>query len=409
MTQVDIPQRYRRVFVWIGLVLCSLYVIAISWDLIKYIMVKEIPPVLTQVGLDLQQFGKLRTNMIQNLAGTLGLVTIGSILFLCFFWRATLGWCWELISNEIFPSYGQATRSAVFMGLWLAFRSFFSYFGFILPESPRLPYNIPMIVGFSIKAALFYVLNRRCNRYFAFSCMLALHIGVIIFRESIDVSFSSGAKAEVERIFLAEGHSENAVDKFSERLGKLFRDHNFPDNKFYVKSNYNNASYGTSLVDEAVFIGDELLKSTEPGRILAVLGHELGHRLHKDTTFFIALEFLQPLVTYGLATFVVMERPLIYSAFGFATEPIIGALPISEIIASMLGSLLRPIKMGFGWFIEYRADAHSSSLGMGMDLARFLANSGPLNNYVSTPGSIFLFSHPSTINRVEALLELENK
>lgn len=389
--------------------------------------INEVPAILASYGMSIQRVNELISGLnfyylITLIPMCVGLPFVGLSL-----WFGLLGHSWNVISTKIMPTASPGSRSAVFTFIWLVAMGSLGLTGFPMFTGHQI--NAFVWALFAIKMYLFYRLSKGYNRYITFSVMLTLCLGVKVLIFSIPINSGQSSviaslrgpfdKPPNRMIFgnkLPHWHNRglavamegsSKVVNLHPDVKKLLKDVNFPLDCVMVAENSEGASYRGNFVSEELFLGADLLNKDSTEELIAVVGHELGHRYYKDGIWDFFVNFLQPILLCSIAVFGILENPLIYEAFGFTTEPIAAALPISEILTSSVMGVLQPFKMMFSQYQEYRADAYSASLGPNMSkgLIKYFVQRTQV--FTSSLGAYIYMSHPSAIDRIIALRRLQ--
>lgn len=170
-------------------------------------------------------------------------------------------------------------------------------------------------------------------------------------------------------------------------------------------SKLNAAFTGIGKAKEVILF-DTLLEKMTEDQILAVLAHELGHAIHKDTLR-MAIGQIIMMILYVGGVGLILQSPALFTAFaffgvhfGFAVVLFAGAaLPLLDLLLSVpLNWLLRQA--------EYRADRfsalHTDSKWL-ISALKVLAREN-LSNLNPHPATVLLnYSHPPLNQRIAAL------
>ncbi len=114
------------------------------------------------------------------------------------------------------------------------------------------------------------------------------------------------------------------------------------------KSNKVNAFFAGLGKTKTIVLYDNLIKSFTKKEVRTVIGHELGHYVHKDIIKFTILEAIETLITFFLI------NKILTGMFGNAIP--LSALPIVSLISAVFGLLILPISMSFSRRQERAAD-----------------------------------------------------
>ncbi|MGJ9209967.1 M48 family metallopeptidase [Campylobacter jejuni] len=196
---------------------------------------------------------------------------------------------------------------------------------------------------------------------------------------------------------------ENLLKKIS----SLMKQCGFSANGVYVidaskRDKRLNAYFGGLFKSKRVVLFDTLLKALNERELLAVLGHELGHFVHKDiikTLFNGAITmFLLFFVFANLPEFVYLESHLEGVNGGVFALLFIFANIFSFLISPMLNTLSRKN--------EFAADQHGAKVTSKEDMKNALIALARENKAFIKTSKIYAFfylSHPSISDRIKAL------
>ena len=205
-----------------------------------------------------------------------------------------------------------------------------------------------------------------------------------------------------------------------------------PDGVFVIdaskRSKHSNAYCAGWGKNKHLVLFDTMLKSFSDDEILAVLGHELAHAKLNHLVWGRAMSFVETFAfLYAASLFVSGHCISLMSAFGFRGEVLEGVAAQSFTDVTMMKTALMVIAFSiFGkiwnsasWILdgleswisrkmEFAADAYSCKYtgnSEAMVTALFKLHNENLSYPISDPlYEAWSFSHPSLVNRVEALL-----
>ncbi|HEC1581353.1 TPA: M48 family metallopeptidase [Campylobacter upsaliensis] len=163
-----------------------------------------------------------------------------------------------------------------------------------------------------------------------------------------------------------------------------------------------NAYFGGLFKSKRVVLFDTLLKALSEKELLAVLGHELGHFVHKD--------ILKALISGALMLFILFFLFANLPEF-FYTESGLegvnaGVFALLLIFGSIFTSLVSPLLNLLSRKNEFAADLHGAKLSSKEDMKNALIALAKENKaFVKTSKiyTIFHLSHPSISERLKAL------
>ncbi|HDZ4960616.1 TPA: M48 family metallopeptidase [Campylobacter jejuni] len=196
---------------------------------------------------------------------------------------------------------------------------------------------------------------------------------------------------------------ENLLKKIS----SLMKQCGFSANGVYVidaskRDKRLNAYFGGLFKSKRVVLFDTLLKALNERELLAVLGHELGHFIHKDiikALFNGAITmFLLFFVFANLPEFVYLESHL---------EGVNGSVfALLFIFANIFSFLISPMLNALSRKNEFAADQHGAKVTSKEDMKNALIALARENKAFIKTSKIYTFfylSHPSISDRIKAL------
>ncbi|EAI4951645.1 M48 family metallopeptidase [Campylobacter jejuni] len=196
---------------------------------------------------------------------------------------------------------------------------------------------------------------------------------------------------------------ENLLKKIS----SLMKQCGFSANGVYVidaskRDKRLNAYFGGLFKSKRVVLFDTLLKALNERELLAVLGHELGHFVHKDiikALFNGAITmFLLFFVFANLPEFVYLESHL---------EGVNGSVfALLFILANIFNFLISPMLNALSRKNEFAADQHGAKVTSKEDMKNALIALARENKAFIKTSKIYAFfylSHPSISDRIKAL------
>lgn len=164
-----------------------------------------------------------------------------------------------------------------------------------------------------------------------------------------------------------------------------------------------NAYFGGLFKSKRVVLFDTLLKALSEKELLAVLGHELGHFVHKD--------ILKALISGALMLFVLFFLFANLPDFFYTQSGLegvnAGVFALLLIFGSIFTSLVSPLLNLLSRKNEFAADKYSAKLSSKEDMKNALIALAKENKaFVKTSKiyTIFHLSHPSISDRIKALV-----
>ncbi|EOC5019204.1 M48 family metallopeptidase [Campylobacter upsaliensis] len=163
-----------------------------------------------------------------------------------------------------------------------------------------------------------------------------------------------------------------------------------------------NAYFGGLFKSKRVVLFDTLLKALSEKELLAVLGHELGHFVHKD--------ILKALISGALMLFILFFLFANLPEFFYTQSGLegvnAGVFALLLIFGSIFTSLVSPLLNLLSRKNEFAADLHGAKLSSKEDMKNALIALAKENKaFVKTSKiyTIFHLSHPSISERLKAL------
>ncbi|MEB2802283.1 M48 family metallopeptidase [Campylobacter upsaliensis] len=163
-----------------------------------------------------------------------------------------------------------------------------------------------------------------------------------------------------------------------------------------------NAYFGGLFKSKRVVLFDTLLKALSEKELLAVLGHELGHFVHKD--------ILKALISGALMLFILFFLFANLPEFFYTQSGLegvnAGVFALLLIFGSIFTSLMSPLLNLLSRKNEFAADLHGAKLSSKEDMKNALIALAKENKaFVKTSKiyTIFHLSHPSISERLKAL------
>ncbi|MBS4235265.1 M48 family metallopeptidase [Campylobacter vulpis] len=164
-----------------------------------------------------------------------------------------------------------------------------------------------------------------------------------------------------------------------------------------------NAYFGGLFKSKRVVLFDTLLKALSEKELLAVLGHELGHFVHKD--------ILKALVSGALMLFALFFLFANLPEFFYTQSGLegvnAGVFALLLIFGSIFTSLISPLFNFLSRKNEFAADQHGAKLSSKEDMKNALIALARENKaFIKTSRiyTIFHLSHPSISDRLKALV-----
>ncbi|APA48746.1 M48 family peptidase [Campylobacter jejuni] len=196
---------------------------------------------------------------------------------------------------------------------------------------------------------------------------------------------------------------ENLLKKIS----SLMKQCGFSANGVYVidaskRDKRLNAYFGGLFKSKRVVLFDTLLKALNERELLAVLGHELGHFVHKD----IIKALFNGAITMFLLFFVFANLPEFVYLESHLEGVNGGVFALLFIFANIFSFLISPILNALSRKNEFAADQHGAKVTSKEDMKNALIALARENKAFIKTSKIYAFfylSHPSISDRIKAL------
>ncbi|EAJ1785046.1 M48 family metallopeptidase [Campylobacter jejuni] len=196
---------------------------------------------------------------------------------------------------------------------------------------------------------------------------------------------------------------ENLLKKIS----SLMKQCGFSANGVYVidaskRDKRLNAYFGGLFKSKRVVLFDTLLKALNERELLAVLGHELGHFVHKD----IIKALFNGAITMFLLFFVFANLPEFVYLESHLEGVNGGVFALLFILANIFSFLISPMLNALSRKNEFTADQHGAKVTSKEDMKNALIALARENKAFIKTSKIYTFfylSHPSISDRIKAL------
>ncbi|EFO4814686.1 M48 family metallopeptidase [Campylobacter jejuni] len=198
-------------------------------------------------------------------------------------------------------------------------------------------------------------------------------------------------------------NDENLLKKIS----SLMKQCGFSANGVYVidaskRDKRLNAYFGGLFKSKRVVLFDTLLKVLNERELLAVLGHELGHFVHKD----IIKALFNGAITMFLLFFVFANLPEFVYLESHLEGVNGGVFALLFILANIFSFLISPMLNALSRKNEFAADQHGAKVTSKEDMKNALIALARENKAFIKTSKIYTFfylSHPSISDRIKAL------
>ncbi|MDV6102963.1 M48 family metallopeptidase [Campylobacter jejuni] len=196
-------------------------------------------------------------------------------------------------------------------------------------------------------------------------------------------------------------------ENFLKKISSLMKQCGFSANGVYVidaskRDKRLNAYFGGLFKSKRVVLFDTLLKALNERELLAVLGHELGHFVHKD----IIKALFNGVITMFLLFFVFANLPEFVYLESHLEGVNGGVFALLFILANIFSFLISPILNALSRKNEFAADQHGAKVTSKEDMKNALIALARENKAFIKTSKIYAFfylSHPSISDRIKAL------
>ncbi|HED0728557.1 TPA: M48 family metallopeptidase [Campylobacter jejuni] len=191
------------------------------------------------------------------------------------------------------------------------------------------------------------------------------------------------------------------------KISSLMKQCGFSANGVYVidaskRDKRLNAYFGGLFKSKRVVLFDTLLKALNERELLAVLGHELGHFVHKD----IIKALFNGAITMFLLFFVFANLPEFVYLESHLEGVNGGVFALLFIFANIFSFLISPMLNALSRKNEFAADQHGAKVTSKEDMKNALIALARENKAFIKTSKIYTFfylSHPSISDRIKAL------
>ncbi|MFK0302901.1 M48 family metallopeptidase [Campylobacter coli] len=255
---------------------------------------------------------------------------------------------------------------------------------------------LTLIFGFLILYALLF-----CYDFFGTFWWLAAFIFAFCVIVIINVIYPTLIAPIFNKMEKLE--DENLLSKIND----LMKQCGFNANGVYVidaskRDKRLNAYFGGLFKSKRVVLFDTLLKALSERELLAVLGHELGHFVHKD----IIKALINGAITIFLLFFIFAH--LLYFVYQEShLEGVnVGVFALLFIFANIFSFIISPLINALSRKNEFAADQHGAKVTSKEDMKNALLALARENKAFIKTSKIYTFfylSHPSISDRIKAL------
>ncbi|EHT2732486.1 M48 family metallopeptidase [Campylobacter coli] len=255
---------------------------------------------------------------------------------------------------------------------------------------------LTLIFGFLILYALLF-----CYDFFGTFWWLAAFIFAFCVIVIINVIYPTLIAPIFNKMEKLE--DENLLSKIND----LMKQCGFNANGVYVidaskRDKRLNAYFGGLFKSKRVVLFDTLLKSLSERELLAVLGHELGHFVHKD----IIKALINGAITMFLLFFIFAHLPDFVYQESHLEGVNGGVFALLFIFANIFSFIISPLINALSRKNEFAADQHGAKVTSKEDMKNALLALARENKAFIKTSKIYTFfylSHPSISDRIKAL------
>ncbi|EPB4963578.1 M48 family metallopeptidase [Campylobacter coli] len=255
---------------------------------------------------------------------------------------------------------------------------------------------LTLIFGFLILYALLF-----CYDFFGTFWWLAAFIFAFCVIVIINVIYPTLIAPIFNKMEKLE--DENLLSKIND----LMKQCGFNANGVYVidaskRDKRLNAYFGGLFKSKRVVLFDTLLKALSERELLAVLGHELGHFIHKD----IIKALINGAITMFLLFFIFAHLPDFVYQESHLEGVNGGVFALLFIFANIFSFIISPLINALSRKNEFAADQHGAKVTSKEDMKNALIALARENKAFIKTSKIYTFfylSHPSISDRIKAL------
>ncbi|MGI7619012.1 M48 family metallopeptidase [Campylobacter coli] len=255
---------------------------------------------------------------------------------------------------------------------------------------------LTLIFGFLILYALLF-----CYDFFGTFWWLAAFIFAFCVIVIINVIYPTLIAPIFNKMEKLE--DENLLSKIND----LMKQCGFNANGVYVidaskRDKRLNAYFGGLFKSKRVVLFDTLLKALSERELLAVLGHELGHFVHKD----IIKALINGAITMFLLFFIFAHLPDFVYQESHLEGVNGGVFALLFIFANIFSFIISPLINALSRKNEFAADQHGAKVTSKEDMKNSLLALARENKAFIKTSKIYTFfylSHPSISDRIKAL------
>ncbi|EGG1765236.1 M48 family metallopeptidase [Campylobacter coli] len=255
---------------------------------------------------------------------------------------------------------------------------------------------LTLIFGFLILYALLF-----CYDFFGTFWWLAAFIFAFCVIVIINVIYPTLIAPIFNKMEKLE--DENLLSKIND----LMKQCGFNANGVYVidaskRDKRLNAYFGGLFKSKRVVLFDTLLKALSERELLAVLGHELGHFVHKD----IIKALINGAITMFLLFFIFAHLPDFVYQESHLEGVNGGVFALLFIFANIFSFIISPLINALSRKNEFAADQHGAKVTSKEDMKNALLSLARENKAFIKTSKIYTFfylSHPSISDRIKAL------
>ncbi|EAI3370573.1 M48 family peptidase [Campylobacter coli] len=255
---------------------------------------------------------------------------------------------------------------------------------------------LTLIFGFLILYALLF-----CYDFFGTFWWLAAFIFAFCVIVIINVIYPTLIAPIFNKMEKLE--DENLLSKIND----LMKQCGFNANGVYVidaskRDKRLNAYFGGLFKSKRVVLFDTLLKALSERELLAVLGHELGHFVHKD----IIKALINGAITMFLLFFIFAHLPDFVYQESHLEGVNRGVFALLFIFANIFSFIISPLINALSRKNEFAADQHGAKVTSKEDMKNALLALARENKAFIKTSKIYTFfylSHPSISDRIKAL------
>lgn len=389
----------RKLLMGALLAIFTIKLYALGHELVSSLISNTVPAELLPFGATSEMVLEHARAAMRSIPATATKLFCVFVFYFLILYFDLLSRLWKRLATKHTNGSKPTVQATIFMGLWYMLLEVGASLESSDQEHSMNPfawrYQQALIYG-ALMGFLFHRLAKNTRPVVTFACLVAWFIlSQLLLR--IGTFYLHMLKLRP----LHRNNTTEPIFKMAEMVG-------MSTSRIFTQGSGSPYYFG-AMIDEMIVLSRNVLDKA-PRLMYSAMAHELGHRAHKHylfrTIWSVSLQLLGP----TMAVFGVLHNPTLYEAFGFpSAEPIVAALPIAEAVSFIVQELLEPIHLWRSRVHEYEADAYAVKKGHFTGLSLFLTMLVPQRWDLSWLYEKLFKTHPSTLNRVLAMMEVKRQ